>query len=141
MTGSKADPRRFEVDPKGTKETAVKSARKGTAFKFALSEAATVTYTIERRTSGRRVGGKCVKKTRSNAKRKKCGRFRRVGAFRAPGSAGGNAKRFSGRIGKVTLRPGSYRALLIAVDTAGNRSQPGRISFTVLKSKLKSRPR
>jgi hypothetical protein len=139
VTGPTADPKRFEVDPKGKRETAVKSARKGTTFKFGLSEAATVTFTIERKASGRRVKGKCARRTKSNAKRKKCDLFRRVTAFRASGSAGANGKKFSGRIGNITLKPASYRALLTAVDKAGNRSQPARIAFTVVKAKSKRR--
>ena len=110
-------------------------AKKGTTFKFTLSEAATVTFAIERKTSGRRVKGKCVKKTRTNARNQKCGLFKRVGAFRAQRAAGPNRKKFSGRIGKTTLKPGSYRALLTAVDAAGNKSKPARIAFTVVKPK------
>ena len=129
----KADPSRFAVDPRGRKETAVKAAvKKGTMFRFALSEAGTVTFVIQRQSRGRRVRGRCVKKTRANARSRGCRLFRRVGAFRAPAVAGANRKRFSGRIGKATLRPATYRVLLTAVDAAGNRSRTATIAFTVL---------
>ncbi|MGA9371162.1 MAG: hypothetical protein WBV53_04875, partial [Solirubrobacterales bacterium] len=136
---AKAKPSKFQVDRKGKKETAVKAAAKGTKFKYSLSEAATVTFAIERRTSGRKLKGKCLKKTRSSAKRRRCARFKRVGAFRAQSNAGPNGKRFSGRIGKRTLKPGSYRALLTAVDAAGNESRPAKVAFKVVRAKRGAR--
>jgi hypothetical protein len=41
--------------------------------------------------------------------------------------------RFSGRIGGKALEPGSYRALLTAVDAAGRTSKQAQVSFEVLK--------
>jgi RTX calcium-binding nonapeptide repeat (4 copies) len=54
---ARAVPRRFRVDPRGTSETAVQSAAKGTTFRYSLSEAARVVFTIERKRNGRRWGG------------------------------------------------------------------------------------
>jgi hypothetical protein len=45
--------------------------------------------------------------------------------------AGVSRVAFSGRIGK--LRPGRYRATLIATDAAGNRSRPKRVAFRVAR--------
>ena len=48
---------------------------------------------------------------------------------------GANSKSFSGRIGRLTLRPAHYKATLVAVDDMGNPSTPGRhLRFTVLRS-------
>jgi hypothetical protein len=47
-------------------------------------------------------------------------------------TAGANGTPFSGRIATAPLRPGSYRALLSAVDGAGNRSHRAKATFTVL---------
>ena len=47
--------------------------------------------------------------------------------------AGANALPFSGRIGRKALKPGSYRAVLVAVDAAGNRSAAKTIAFKVVK--------
>ena len=47
--------------------------------------------------------------------------------------AGANRKRFSGRIGRGVLSPGSYRATLVARDAAGNPSTARRLTFRVVR--------
>ena len=86
--------------------------RRGTSFRYRLSERATVTVTIQRRSRGRR--------------------WRRIGAFRARAAAGANRTRFRGRLGRRKLKPGPHRALLRAVDDAGNVSRRARVRLTVL---------
>ena len=104
----------------------------GTTFRYSLSEAATATFVIDRRTSGRKVTGACGARTRANAGRPKCSRFRRVGSFLARAAAGANRTPFSGRLGNATLKPGSYRALVTAVDSAGNGSKTATATFKTL---------
>jgi RTX calcium-binding nonapeptide repeat (4 copies) len=135
----KADPTRFEVARKGDRARVLAAGAGGTTFRYSLSEAATVTFTIERRTSGRKVKGRCRTKTRSNARRPRCARFRRIGSFDARAAAGTNGTPFSGRIKGRPLRPGAHRALLDAVDAAGNRSTRATASFTVLRPKRRGR--
>jgi hypothetical protein len=89
------------------KRFAVKRKR-GTTFRYRLSEAATVTFTIKRR--------------HMKAKR-----------FRVASAAGANRHRFSGRIRRKPLKPGRYRATLVARDAAGNASRPKRLRFTVVR--------
>ena len=103
-------------------------------FAVRLSEAASLRVTIEKRTSGKRRGKKCLapKKGRSG---KKCVRYVKVRSFRKAGKAGDNTV----SMGKK-LAPASYRLSLAAVDTAGNRSATAKKSFTVKKPK-KSRKR
>ena len=122
LASPRAVPSRFLVDRRGPREVAVSGAARGTTFRYALSEAARVTFTIERKRPGR-----C-----GRAKRR-CARFKRVAAFGAEGVAGPNAKRFSGRIGRRTLAPAAYRALVTATDAAGNRSVAATVRFTVLR--------
>ena len=124
----KADPSTFAVDPKGTKERAVKSAakkkpKKGTTFRYALSEPARVVFTIERKGKGkgRTVGTKCKKQTSSNRKNKSCTLYKRIGAFAEQAMQGKNKKKFSGWIGRKKLSAGKYRASLVATDLAGNK--------------------
>lgn len=82
----------------------------GTGVSFALSAAASVTFGVERRVRGRRVGSKCVKQTGSSRDHGKCGLFRRrKGSFTLDGVAGQNSFRFSGRLNGRPLKPGSYR--------------------------------
>jgi hypothetical protein len=90
-------------------------------------------FTIQRATIGRKVGRVCRKQTRSNRTRPKCIRYVRPGRFAAQSSAGPNRKKFSGKIGRRSLRPGNYRATLVATDAAGNRSAPKRLKFKVVR--------
>ena len=55
--------------------------RRGTTFRYRLSEPARVVFTIQRARSGRRVGGRCRARTKANRKRRKCTRYVRVGRF------------------------------------------------------------
>jgi hypothetical protein len=127
-------PAAFAIDRRGMPERTVSSAvRKGTTFRYRLSELARVVFTIERVLPGRRVKGRCVKPTRSNARKPKCNRFLLVGRFAMQAATGTNTKRFSGRIGRKTLRVGRYRATLIAKDPSGNVSKPRRLNFRVVR--------
>jgi hypothetical protein len=87
-----------------------KKAPVGTTVTYTLSAPARAEFMVERRTAGRRAKGKCVKKTRANAGKKKCALFKPLGSgFTHAGAAGQNHFEFSGRIGSKTLKPGSYR--------------------------------
>jgi hypothetical protein len=111
----------------------VAAAKRGTTFRFRLSEAARVVFTIARVKPGRRVGGRCVKPTPRNRSRRRCKRYVKVGRFAMNAKADANRKRFSGRIGRKTLSRGPHRATLVARDAAGNVSSPVRLSFRVVK--------
>ncbi|HVX33203.1 MAG TPA: hypothetical protein VHA80_08685 [Solirubrobacterales bacterium] len=130
-------PAAFAVARRGRPERAVASATPrgkagGTTFRYRLSEAARVLFTIERARPGRRLSGKCRKPARTTRDKPSCTRYRPLGSFAAAARAGGNSKRFSGRIGRRALRPGRYRATLTATDPAGNVSSPRRLEFRVL---------
>ena len=96
---------------------AILSARKkartpiGTTVTYSLSAGAAVTFAVERKAAGRRVGKRCQKKTKVNATKKKCPLFKPVkGGFSHSGAAGTNRFKFSGRLVKA-LPPGSYRLI------------------------------
>ena len=126
--------RTFAVDRKGIPEVAVTAAAKrGTTFVYRLSEASRVLVRIERLQPGRKVKGRCVKPGRKTRHKKACTRYVKFGLFAQAGTTGANAKRFSGRIGKRSLKPGRYRATLVAGDPSGNRSQPKRLAFRVVR--------
>jgi hypothetical protein len=99
---------------------------------YRMSEASRVVFTIELRQAGRRVGKTCLKPSRTTRHRKACTRFVRVGRFAQNASAGANTKKFSGKIGKLRLKPGRYRATLRAKDPAGNASTAKRLNFKVV---------
>ena len=67
-------------------------------------------------------------------KAKRCVRHATVGTLRRNGAKGPNSIRFSGRVGKRALRSGSYRAVISATDTAGNRSALRTARFRVAAS-------
>ena len=124
----------FAVRPRGAAEVPVAArAKRGTVFRYTLSEPARVVFTIKRATIGRRVGGSCRRRTSANRNRRRCTRYVRAGRFAKQSATGANRHRFSGRIGRRSLRPGKYRATLVARDAAGNRSTPRRLGFTVVK--------
>jgi hypothetical protein len=124
----------FRVNPSGAAETPVATrAKKGTTFVYSLSESARVVFRIQAKKKGRRVRRRCVKPTRRNRDRRACTRFVKVGAFAQAASAGQNRKRFSGKIGGKRLRPGKYRATLIATDAAGNVSRRKFLNFKVVR--------
>jgi hypothetical protein len=125
---------RFRVDAAGAAEPlAAAAAKRGTTFRYALSEAATVRFAIKRRRPGRRVAGKCVKPKHGNRGKRRCARFVAAGAFTSAGAAGPNAKRFSGKLGTRRLAVGRYRVRLTAVDAAGNRSAARTIAMRVVR--------
>ena len=59
-------------------------------------------------------------------------RYVSAGTLRRHGAKGANIIRFSGRIGKRALRPGTYRAVISATDTAANRSAPHRARLRIV---------
>jgi hypothetical protein len=89
--------------------------KRGTTFRYTLSEAARVSIAIERRLRGRTA------------------RYRRIGRLVAQKLAGRRSTRFSGRLRGRPLRPGRYRARVVAVDSLGARSSPRRLRFRVVR--------
>jgi DNA-binding beta-propeller fold protein YncE len=104
VVGFRLAPHRFKV-----------LRKRGSRFRFALSEPASVRIEIARVRSGR--GGPRLRRRAT------------LGYPQLP--AGTNQIRFSGRIGKHPLRPGSYRATIVATDAAGNSSTPRKAGFLV----------
>jgi streptogramin lyase len=127
-------PSKFRVAPGSTAVSARKrKVPRGSKFKYGLSEPATVTIAIQRPTVGRKVGGKCKKKTRGNRKRRKCIFYKTVGTLTRKAAQGSDANAFTGRIGSRKLKRGKYRAAATAKDAAGNSSVPSNAPFTIVR--------
>jgi Tol biopolymer transport system component len=130
ITGARFVHRRFSV---GHGRTALSAkTRRGTTIAFTLSEDARTTIAVSSRRAGRRSGTRCVKPRRGLKRR--C--TRTVALFslvRRNARAGANRVTFTGRTATATLKPGRYRAELVARDRAGNRSTPVRLTFTVVR--------
>jgi hypothetical protein len=112
---------------------AKRAVKRGTRFKFKLSEAATVKITIAQRAKGKRKGKRCVKPTHKLRKKRNCIRYLTRGTVRFTGKAGGNSVPFSGRLGRKALKRGRYRATLVATDAAGNKSKPKAVAFRIVR--------
>jgi hypothetical protein len=108
--------------------------RIGTAISFMLSEPSSVRFTVQRKASGRKLRGRCVKPSRA-PRGERCTRWIAVaGSFSFAGKAGTNAFTFRGRIGGRSLAPGNYRLNGKATDGAGNASPVKRASFRIVAS-------
>jgi Glycine rich protein len=109
-------------------------AQLGSQVSFNLSEASSVKFTVRRKTTGRRVRGKCRPATRSNRRARACTRWKAVsGSFTVAGQGGTDTFTFRGRVGGKTLRPGSYRLSGQATDPANNTSLPHSKGFRIVR--------
>jgi DNA-binding beta-propeller fold protein YncE len=106
--------------------------KKGTTFRYVLSEAATAKVLIAQRRPGRRKGRRCVAPSRRLSKAKRCTRLTTRGTLTRTSRQGPNRVAFSGRIGSKALSPGRYQATLTATDGANNSSPPRAIFFTIV---------
>jgi hypothetical protein len=104
-----------QPQPQGDTQPPVISAFRArlARLRYTLSENARVTVRIQRRLAGKRA------------------RYRTLGKLSATATQGANRTPVSRRIRRKALRPGRYRAVIVAVDTAGNRSVPKAASFRV----------
>jgi len=132
LSGLRVNPSAFRAARSGG---SVKSAtvRTGTRVSYSLNIAGRVRFTVERRSSGRSVSGRCVTPTKANRKRAACTRYVRVtGSFTRTRAAGADRFTFTGRIGGRTLKPGSYR--LVATPSASGRTGTAkRVSFRITR--------
>ena len=112
---------------------ASKTLKRGTTFKYTLSQPASVAIVISQLLPGRRNGGQCVLPTRKLRKAKKCNRAVMKGTLTSIGKAGANKLPFSGRIDSKALSPGSYEATLTAVNAVSASSRPRTIFFVIAK--------
>jgi hypothetical protein len=104
-------------------------------IRYSLTEAAAMTFKVQRAKKGRRVGGKCRKQKRSNITKPKCTRYTKVrGTLTDDGVRGLNVLLWEGRIGGRKLKGGNYRLVITAVDTAGNKTTR-RVKFRIKKKK------
>ena len=133
ISDANMSPRRFAVDHRAPAEPQAGVVR-GTTFSYRVSEDADVFFFFDRGVAGRSVGGHCRRQTRRNKHHSRCVIYMHSGSFRQHGVKGFNTKRFSGRIGRLTLPPAHYKVRLVAVDSMGNPSPSAgtTLRFTVL---------
>jgi Tol biopolymer transport system component len=127
----KIAPTRFAVTAKATPTAA--RAHRGARLSWRLSEAARITIRIEQARAGRRKGRRCVKPTRKLRRAKHCTLWAFAGTLTRRSPLGRSGTAFSGRIGRRALKVGSYRALVRAVDAAGNKSALRTVGFKIVR--------
>jgi streptogramin lyase len=121
----------FKVGKSPTKIGPAKTAV-GTKIRFTLSEASSVTISIDKVLPGKRKGKKCVKPTKALKKAKNCKRLKHSGTLKRIDPAGQNTEVFSGRVGKRALPPGSYKLSIVATDSAGLVSKTQTANFRIV---------
>jgi hypothetical protein len=93
---------------------------------YTLNGAGTVTFTVKRGSTGRKLGGKCVAST--NKHKKSCTRLINVrGKLVKTGNAGANQFVWNGKIGGHSLAPGSYGLIAALTDGASQT-----VTFTIM---------
>ncbi|HEX6228689.1 MAG TPA: choice-of-anchor Q domain-containing protein [Solirubrobacterales bacterium] len=142
-SGLRFNPRRFRPRRTRAPSIASTSARKrskrsprSSRVSYLLTEAATVSFVVQRGAIGRRKGKRCVigKRARRLLRARRCTRFVRVrGEFSHAGNQGANRFRFTGYIGGRRLRPGVHRMIGVPSDAAGNRGNRFRASFVIAR--------
>ena len=125
-------PKTFRAASRGGSVRSTRRRRIGTKVSFRLSEPATVTFYVERRKAGRKVRGKCRKRTRRNRRRRKCD-LRLKGSFKRAGKVGSNSFVFTGRLRGRKLKPGRYNLVARTTDAAGNKSKRKRVKFRIVR--------
>jgi hypothetical protein len=106
----------------------------GTTFRFNLDQAATVRFTFTALAVGRRVGKKCARPTKGNARKPRCTLRLTAGTLSLRAHVGADKVRFQGRISSSKkLKPGRYTVAITATNTAGQRSSTRTLSFTIVK--------
>lgn len=106
-----------KTKPKLTRVSMLKKKSKRgkkNAFRFTLSEKARIQIKVKRisKGKGRKAQGKIVRKNVAAGKRRIV---------------------FKGKVNKRVLRPARYRATIVAVDGAGNRSKPRNLTFRIIR--------
>ena len=107
------------------------TARRNGRITGALSEAATVTVTVEQLTPGRRRGGAC--RTDGGTGRR-CSIVRELRTLRTTSAAGPLRISLPRKIRGVRRAAGGYRLTLSATDAAGNRSRTATITVAQRRS-------
>jgi YVTN family beta-propeller protein len=125
---------RWRVGNKAARiSTAGKRPVVGTTFSFSLNEQASVSLSFSELLRGRKVGRRCVAKTPKNARHKRCTRTLAAGTLSFGGHTGANTVSFQGRISSSRrLVPGRYTLIITATNSAGVRSAPASLSFTIV---------
>ena len=111
-----------------------KKKRVGTTISFVLNEPASVSFAFTQQLGGRKVKGRCVTQTNKNRHKPSCRRTVTQGTLSFAGHTGLNKVVFQGRISpSKRLGLGAYTLGITATNSAGERSSPRSLNFTIVK--------
>ena len=113
------------------------ATRAGAPLKLTFTlagEASAVKVTFARKTTGRRVGSRCVAQTRRNRRKRACSRYVNAGSKSfANLPAGANTLAVSTQIGGRKLKPGVYRVTVTSFDADGSALPPRTTTLKVTR--------
>jgi hypothetical protein len=111
-----------------------KKAPRGTTLRLRLDEPARVRFRVLKKSTGRKVGKKCVKATRKNRKRKRCTKLTaKRPTFVRLAPAGRSKVKWSGRLRRKALPRGGYVLRATPTDAAGNTGKSRSLSFKIVR--------
>jgi hypothetical protein len=103
----------------------------GTTFSFALNEQASVSFSFVQILRATPPAHGCPASTRGKGRRTNCATLS-GGTLSFTGHSGRNRVAFAGRISNTDkLKPGRYELVIVATNSAGQRSVPVSLSFTI----------
>jgi 6-phosphogluconolactonase len=106
----------------------------GTMISFSLNEPAQVRLAFNRLIAGSSSPHGCVAAAQSSRRRKHCTQPVAAGSLSVAANSGTNRLAFVGRISRMDeLGPGRYELVITASDTAGQRSTPVSLGFTIVQ--------
>jgi len=123
-------PRRFRAARRGPSI----AVRVGTTITYTLSEAARVTFTVQKYRPLSRVCRRRLARTTRHRTGTRCRRWISLkGRFAKASAAGPTSVRFRGRLRRRALKPGRYRLVIRARDASGNVTRPRRPAFRIVR--------
>jgi hypothetical protein len=123
-------PRRFRAARRGPSI----AVRVGTTITYSLSEAARVTFTVQKYRPLSRVCRRRLARTARHRTGLRCRRWISLrGRFATTSAAGPASVRFTGRLRRRALKPGRYRLVIRARDAAGNVTRTQRPVFRIVR--------
>lgn len=106
----------------------------GTTFTFTLNEQASVTFTFTQQLPGRRSHRRCLAPSYKTRRARRCERTIVRGTLTFTGHPGKNTVRLQGRVSRAVKLPvGGYTLLVTATSSAGQRSVPVSLRFTIAR--------
>ncbi|MGH2905957.1 MAG: choice-of-anchor Q domain-containing protein [Solirubrobacterales bacterium] len=132
LSGVKLANSKFRAAKSGD-PVSIASAPRGTTLRFNVSAAGGLFFKLEQYSSGRKVKGKCKKKTSANKKAKKCTLLTRLSHnYKLTTKAGANTVKLGGRWGRGALKPSKYK-LTMTPNVGASIGTPQSVSFRIVE--------